>query len=90
MDHIGIDAHKANTQVCVQTTDGKVREFRIPTRHDRLTETFGQMAPAKILLEASTESEWVARCIESVGHEVIVADPGEDRPSRRSLLGRRL
>ena len=29
---------------------------------------------ARILLEASTESEWVARHLESLGHEVIVAD----------------
>jgi transposase len=28
-----------------------------------------------MLLEASTESEWVARHLESLGHEVIVADP---------------
>jgi hypothetical protein len=28
---------------------------------------------ARILLEASTESEWVARCLEQLGHEVIVA-----------------
>jgi transposase len=26
-------------------------------------------------MEASTESEWVARCLEDLGHEVIVADP---------------
>src|SRR4029450_4472445 len=30
---------------------------------------------ARILLEASTESEWVAQCLEALGHEVIVADP---------------
>jgi transposase len=30
---------------------------------------------ARILLEASTESEWVARHLEGLGHEVIVADP---------------
>jgi transposase len=28
-----------------------------------------------VLLEASTESEWVARCLEELGHEVIVVDP---------------
>jgi transposase len=28
-----------------------------------------------VLLEASTESEWVARHLEGLGHEVIVADP---------------
>ena len=30
---------------------------------------------ARVLIEASTESEWVARYIEGLGHEVIVADP---------------
>ena len=33
------------------------------------------MVPAKILVEASTESEWVACHLEALGHEVIVADP---------------
>jgi transposase len=28
-----------------------------------------------VLLESSTESEWVARCLEALGHEVVVADP---------------
>ena len=76
MDHIGIDVHKASTQVCIQGADGELQEFRIPTTRDRLIETFGAMAPGKVLLEASTESEWVARCLERVGHEVVVADPG--------------
>ena len=29
----------------------------------------------RILLEASTESEWVAQHLETLGHEAIVADP---------------
>ena len=29
----------------------------------------------RILVEASTESEWVAQYLEDLGHEVIVADP---------------
>src|SRR2546423_15416580 len=37
---------------------------------------YGRKRPrAKILLEAMTESEWVARCLEDLGHEVVVADP---------------
>ncbi|MDQ3698417.1 MAG: hypothetical protein M3373_10415 [Gemmatimonadota bacterium] len=32
----------------------------------------GDRPRARILLEASTESEWVARHLESLGHEVIV------------------
>ena len=36
---------------------------------------FGNRPKARILLEASTESEWIACCLEELGHEVIVADP---------------
>ena len=48
---------------------------RIATSRERYTAVFGERPPARILLEASTESEWVARYLESLGHEVIVADP---------------
>jgi len=30
---------------------------------------FGERLRARILLEASTESEWVAQCLEGLGHE---------------------
>jgi transposase len=42
---------------------------------DRFTAVFGDRPRARMLLEASTASEWVARHLESLGHEVIVADP---------------
>lgn len=48
---------------------------RILTTRDRLTATFWGRARMRILIEASTESEWVAQHLESLGHEVIVADP---------------
>jgi len=35
----------------------------------------GKRPRARIVIEASTDSEWVARCLEGLGHEVIVADP---------------
>jgi transposase len=75
MEKIGIDVHKVATQVCILTDDGEFVEFRIRTERDSLTEAFGRRARARILVEASTESEWVARHLESLGHEVIVADP---------------
>jgi transposase len=45
------------------------------TSRERFTAVLGDRPPARVLLEASTESEWVARHLESLGHEVIVADP---------------
>jgi transposase len=75
MDMIGIDLHKRESQLCTLTPDGSITEQRIVTSRERFTAVCGNRAPARILLEASTESEWVAQCLEALGHEVIVADP---------------
>lgn len=75
MDHIGIDVHKRESQICIETTEGEVIEKRIRTERERFAEVLGKRPPAKILIEAMTESEWVARCLEELGHEVVVADP---------------
>lgn len=45
------------------------------TAADRLVGVFAAEGPMRILLESSTESEWVAQALEAAGHEVIVADP---------------
>jgi transposase len=75
MEHGGIDVHKKECQVCILTQDGGVIEKRLRTQRERLSEVFKDRPRARILLEASTESEWVARCLEGMGHEVVVADP---------------
>jgi transposase len=75
MEHVGLDLHKNESQICVLTEDGEVVERRIRTDRTRLAEFFGCRPRARIVLEASTESEWVARCLEEWGHDVIVADP---------------
>jgi transposase len=51
-----------------------VVERRIAATRDRLTAVFGR-APMRILLERGGGSEWVAQHLESLGHEVVVADP---------------
>jgi transposase len=75
MDHIGIDVHKKESQICVVTADGEIVETRIRTERERFASVLGGRAPSKIVIEASTDSEWVACCLEELGHEVIVADP---------------
>jgi len=75
MEHIGMDLGKRESQIAVLTDDGELINRRIRTERPRLVEMFGRRPQAKILMEASTESEWVARCLEDLGHEVIVADP---------------
>jgi transposase len=75
MDTIGLDLHKRESQLCILTDDGEIVERRIQTSRERFTAVLGERPQARILLEASTESEWVARHLEALGHEVIVADP---------------
>ena len=66
MDHVGIDVHKRESQICIVTADGEVIEKRIRTERDRFAAVFGERARSKILIEASTESEWVACCLEAL------------------------
>ena len=75
MDNIGLDLHKRESQLCTLAEDGTVTERRIATSRERLTAVLGARPPARVLLEASTESEWVARHLEALGHTVVVADP---------------
>ena len=75
MQYVGIDVHKQDCQVCIMDRQGEITELRIRTTRERLRDLQAEQARAKILLEVSTESEWVARCLEELGHEVIVADP---------------
>jgi transposase len=75
VENIGIDVHKRESQICVITETGDILEVRIATRRERFGEVLAGRPRARILVEASTESEWVARCLEELGHEVVVADP---------------
>jgi transposase len=75
MDHIGIDVHKKESQICILAEGGELLEQRIRTEPERFAAVLGARPRGRIVLETSTESEWVARCLEGLGHEVIVADP---------------
>jgi len=41
--------------------DGSITDRRVTTSRERFTAVFGERPRARILLEAGTESEWVAR-----------------------------
>jgi transposase len=75
MTTIGLDLHKRESQLCIGHDDGRIEERRIATARDRFAAALSGICGARILLESSTESEWVARHLESLGHEAIVADP---------------
>lgn len=76
MENIGIDVAKKNSQICILTEGGELIEFRFRTSREGFAAVLGKRPRAKVLIEACGESEWIARCIEELGHEVIVGDPG--------------
>ena len=60
MDIIGLDLHKRESQLCIKDEEGRLIERRIVTSRERFTAVLGDRPRARILLEATTESEWVA------------------------------
>ena len=52
MDHIGIDLHKRESQMCIVAEGGELIERRIRTEPQRFAEALGGRAPAQILLES--------------------------------------
>jgi transposase len=71
-----IDLHMRYSQIRIIDASGKVmRDQRVPTTRERLVQAFAGVGAVRILLEAGTESEWVAQTLEAVAHDVIVVDP---------------
>jgi hypothetical protein len=77
MDYGAIDLHKKESQIRIVTETGDLIDQRIATTRDRFSSVFLGRRRMRILLEASTESEWVAQHLEQMGHEVLVADPND-------------
>lgn len=71
-----IDLHSRFSQIRIVDSAGiVVRERRVKTTREALLAVFADVGSVRILIEASTESEWVAQALEDGSHEVIVADP---------------
>src|SRR6266571_3413068 len=76
MEYVAIDLHKRRSQIRIVNGDGQaLLDRRIDTSRAELDRVFGGRSTQRILMESSTESEWVAQHLEAMGHEVIVADP---------------
>ena len=76
MEYGAIDLHLRRSQIrIIDEAEQVVLDRRIDTTREALTAVFGGRARMRLLLESSTESEWVAQHLEGLGHEVLVADP---------------
>jgi hypothetical protein len=50
MDHIGIDVHKKESQLCILSEDGERLESRVRTTPARFADVLGSRPRARILL----------------------------------------
>lgn len=73
---VGLDVGDRYVQVCVVDEAGEiVEESRLPTKQAALERRFGAGDRLRIVLEAGTHSPWMSRLLESLGHDVLVANP---------------
>jgi transposase len=76
MEYGAIDLHLRWSQVRILDEQERVvLDRRVATTREGLAPVFEGRARMRLLLESSTENEWVAQVLEQWGHEVIVADP---------------
>lgn len=76
MEYGAIDLHKQHSQIRIVDQEGRVvEEARVRTSRAAWAQVFGQRERQRIVVESSTESEWVAQDLEGLGHEVVVVDP---------------
>jgi transposase len=76
MQYGAIDLHRRSSVICLARGDGSYEEQTVATSRCGLTAFFAGRPRLRLLIESSTESEWVARLLEELGHEVIVGAPG--------------
>lgn len=77
---VGIDLGDKRSYYCVLDSAGeKVAEGSLSNTATSLTKHFGGLGRARIALETGTQSGWISRELEGLGHEVLVANARELR-----------
>lgn len=72
---IGLDLGDKSSRYCVLDKNGEVvQEGSVGSARKAIAGLFGGMARCRIALEVGTHSPWVSRLLESLGHEVYVAN----------------
>ena len=81
MTNSGIDLGRRMSQICILKQDGELIERRIRTERERFAAVFKAHPGARILIEAGTESEWVARCL-----DWVIRSSSPTRTTRRCMV----
>ena len=71
----GLDLGDLYAHLCAPDEQDQVVEARVASTPKAFRQRFRAMPPARLVLEAGTHSPRASRLLESLGHEVIVANP---------------
>ena len=73
---IGLDLGDKASRFCVLGEGGAVKsEGSVATTRKAMTVAFAGMERCRIAIEVGTHSPWLSRLLQSLGHEVVVANP---------------
>ena len=71
-----MDLGDRNSRYCILSSEGEIlREGQVATTKTEMIKTFSRLGRARIAIEVGTHSPWVTRLLQSLGHEMIVANP---------------
>ena len=83
---VGIDLGDQSSRYCILDEAGEVvSENQLPTTQAGLDSLFAKMTKSRVAVEVGTHSAWVSRHLESLGHEVIVANAHKVKLITQSL-----
>ena len=81
---IGLDLGDRISRTCeVDATGATVKEASVETTAEALQSYFCGRSGCRVVMEAGTHSPWISRLLETLGHEVIVANSAEVYGNRR-------
>lgn len=78
---VGVDLGDRSSQLCRLDTEtgALLEERRLSTTSASLQRYFSSLAQSRVIIESGTHTPWVRRLLETLGHEVIVANPSKVR-----------
>lgn len=87
MHYCGMDLGRRSSRYCVLDEQREVvREGNVPQTEPRLRREFGADEPMRFVLEATTQSFWVADRLAELGHDVRVVDPNRTKAIGAALI----
>jgi transposase len=76
---LGMDLGDRSSQICRldRETGAILEERRLSMTASSLQRYFSGLSPCRVVLESGTHAPWVRRLVETIGHEVITANPSK-------------